>query len=165
MSVANWSSGALEWVTTDACHCHLFHCLKQAAEPIGDIPKWTLRVEHQLSDACNLSVRTILKYKRQLTVGLSVLIRIRDLIEKQHLSPRSALYICSWQIKYSFGQYFKMSFVIVSASDVLYGPTALSTEDSVLHEQLSTNVSNGSLTISRRHRRHNVSAINSCENL
>jgi len=47
-----------------------------------------------------------------------------------------------------------MSFVIVSASDVLYGPTALSTEDSVLHEQLSTNVSN-SLTISRRHRRHN----------
>lgn len=46
----------------------------------------------------------------------------------------------------------KMSFVIVSASDVLYGPTALSTEDSVLHEQLSTSVNN-CLTISRRRRR------------
>lgn len=45
-----------------------------------------------------------------------------------------------------------MSFVIVSASDVLYGPTALSTEDSILHEQLSASVSN-SLTISRRRRR------------
>ncbi|KAJ6221996.1 hypothetical protein RDWZM_000541 [Blomia tropicalis] len=44
-----------------------------------------------------------------------------------------------------------MSFVIISASDVLYGPTALSTEDSALHEQLSGNTSN-SLTLSRRRR-------------
>ena len=51
-----------------------------------------------------------------------------------------------------------MSFVIVSAPDVLYGPTALSTEDSVLHEQLtSSNQVSHSLTMSRRRRRRDVS--------
>lgn len=54
-----------------------------------------------------------------------------------------------------------MSFVIMSASDVLYGPTSLSTEDSVLHEQLSTGAGgqSSSLTLSRRRHRHTVSDI------
>lgn len=59
----------------------------------------------------------------------------------------------------------KMSFVIISSYDALYGPTAISTEDSILHEQLTgggnqqqSNEQN-SLTLSRRRHRkkHDVS--------
>ena len=52
-----------------------------------------------------------------------------------------------------------MSFVIVSSVDELYGPTAISTEDSILHEQLTggnaqqLNEQN-SLTLSRRRHHH-----------
>ncbi|XP_027199028.2 uncharacterized protein LOC113793234 [Dermatophagoides pteronyssinus] len=52
-----------------------------------------------------------------------------------------------------------MSFVIVSSVDELYGPTAISTEDSILHEQLAggnaqqLNEQN-SLTLSRRRHHH-----------
>lgn len=49
-----------------------------------------------------------------------------------------------------------MSFVIISAYNALYGPTAISTEDSVLHEQISSSQLTNALTISRRRHKHDV---------
>lgn len=55
-----------------------------------------------------------------------------------------------------------MSFVIISAYDALYGPTAISTEDASLHESLAPNSDQpnsdrSSLTLSRRRRKHDKS--------